>query len=154
MNLNRNEKIAVVVGIVVIIIFFAVGSVYQYLTGNNQQTSNMNKSITDSKTPVVQDSVVGKGGVAENGKKITVNYTGYLPDGKKFDSSLDRGIPFEFTLGVGQVIKGWEIGIQGMKVGGKRTIIVPPEFGYGDKAMGPIPANSTLIFDVELLKVQ
>lgn len=152
MNLNKNEKIAVVVGIVVIIIFFAAGSIYQYLSGNSNQTKNMTQS--DSKTTVVQDAVVGTGVVAENGKKITVNYTGYLSDGTKFDSSLDRGVPFEFTLGVGQVIKGWEVGIQGMKVGGKRTIIVPPEFGYGDREIGSIPANSTLIFDVELLKVQ
>jgi peptidylprolyl isomerase len=100
------------------------------------------------------DSVVGKGAEAVNGKSVTVHYTGTLKDGTKFDSSVDRKEPFTFTLGSGQVIKGWEQGIVGMKVGGKRKLTIPPELAYGANAVGAIPANSTLIFDVELLEVK
>jgi FKBP-type peptidyl-prolyl cis-trans isomerase len=102
----------------------------------------------------MQDSVVGKGAEAVNGKAVTVHYTGTLKDGTKFDSSVDRKEPFTFTLGAGQVIKGWEQGILGMKVGGKRKLTIPPELAYGANAVGAIPANSTLIFDVELLEVK
>ena len=102
----------------------------------------------------MQDSVVGKGAEAVNGKAVTVHYTGTLKDGTKFDSSVDRKEPFTFTLGAGQVIKGWEQGIVGMKVGGKRKLTIPPELAYGANAVGAIPANSTLIFDVELLEVK
>jgi peptidylprolyl isomerase len=100
------------------------------------------------------DSVVGKGAEAVNSKSVTVHYTGTLKDGTKFDSSVDRKEPFTFTLGSGQVIKGWEQGIVGMKVGGKRKLTIPPELAYGANAVGAIPANSTLIFDVELLEVK
>jgi FKBP-type peptidyl-prolyl cis-trans isomerase len=102
----------------------------------------------------MQDTVVGKGAEAVNGKSVTVHYTGTLKDGTKFDSSVDRKEPFTFTLGAGQVIKGWEQGILGMKVGGKRKLTIPPELAYGANAVGAIPANSTLIFDVELLEVK
>jgi len=102
-----------------------------------------------------QDLVVGSGAEAINGKKISVNYVGTLADGKKFDSSYDRGTPFQFVLGAGQVIQGWELGVAGMKVGGKRKLIIPPALGYGDRNIGNglIPPNSTLIFEVELLGV-
>ena len=104
------------------------------------------------------DSKVGDGAAATSGRKVTVNYTGWLDNkgekGKKFDSSLDAGKPFSFTLGAGQVIKGWDEGVAGMKVGGKRTLMIPPELGYGARGPGGvIPPNATLIFDVELLKV-
>lgn len=103
----------------------------------------------------VEDIKVGMGVEAVSGKKVTVNYVGTLTDGKKFDSSIDRGTPFTFTLGSGQVIKGWDLGVAGMKVGGKRTLTIPPDLGYGARGAGSdIPPNATLIFEVELLKVE
>jgi peptidylprolyl isomerase len=105
------------------------------------------------------DTKTGDGAVAKSGNKVSVHYTGWLSDngakGKKFDSSVDRGQPFQFTLGAKQVIAGWDEGVAGMKVGGKRTLTIPPELGYGARgAGGAIPPNATLIFDVELLQVQ
>src|SRR5215469_9795162 len=106
------------------------------------------------------DTKIGDGATAKAGNKVSVNYTGWLYEngakGKKFDSSLDRGQPFQFTLGAHQVIPGWDEGVAGMKVGGKRTLIIPPELGYGARGGGGgvIPPNATLIFDVELLDVK
>lgn len=101
------------------------------------------------------DSKVGDGAEAKAGQQVTVNYTGYLTNGTKFDSSLNPGrTPFDFKLGAGSVIKGWDEGVAGMKVGGKRRLIIPPALGYGASGQGPIPANSQLIFDVELLSVK
>jgi FKBP-type peptidyl-prolyl cis-trans isomerase len=104
------------------------------------------------------DTNVGTGAEATKGHKVSVHYTGWLYNngqkGAKFDSSLDRGQPFAFSLGAGQVIRGWDEGVAGMKVGGKRTLIIPPDLGYGARgAGGAIPPNATLMFDVELLKV-
>jgi FKBP-type peptidyl-prolyl cis-trans isomerase len=104
------------------------------------------------------DTTVGTGAAATKGHKVSVHYTGWLYNngakGAKFDSSLDRGQPFGFALGAGQVIRGWDEGVAGMKIGGKRTLIIPPELGYGARgAPGAIPPNATLMFDVELLKV-
>ena len=97
----------------------------------------------------------GTGATAKNGQKVTVHYTGWLTTGKKFDSSVDAGKPFSFTIGAGEVIKGWDEGVAGMKVGGKRQLRVPPPLAYGERGYpGVIPANSTLIFDVRLLSVQ
>jgi FKBP-type peptidyl-prolyl cis-trans isomerase len=105
------------------------------------------------------DTKTGDGATAAAGNKVSVHYTGWLfnngAKGTKFDSSVDRGQPFQFTLGAHQVIRGWDEGVAGMKVGGKRTLIIPPELGYGARgAGGVIPANATLMFDVELLGVQ
>jgi FKBP-type peptidyl-prolyl cis-trans isomerase len=108
----------------------------------------------------VTDTKAGTGAEATPGQTVTVHYTGWLDSGGgvkgfKFDSSLDRGQPFDFKLGAGQVIKGWDDGVAGMKVGGKRTLIIPPELGYGGNGAGNvIPPNATLIFDVELLGVK
>ncbi len=102
----------------------------------------------------ITDEVVGSGAEAVAGKTISVNYLGTLTDGTKFDSSYDRGTPIEFTLGAGQVISGWDNGFAGMKVGGKRKLVIAPEMGYGASAVGTIPANSTLIFEVELVDVK
>ena len=112
-------------------------------------------AVTDSATGLItQDIVVGSGAEAVSGKKISVHYTGTLTDGTKFDSSLDRNSPFSFTLGNGEVIKGWDQGFAGMKVGGKRKLTIPAALGYGAQANGKIPANSTLLFDVQLLAVE
>lgn len=102
------------------------------------------------------DSVVGTGATAEKGKTVSVHYTGYLKDGTKFDSSLDRGQPFDFPLGGGRVIKGWDEGVAGMKIGGKRRLIIPSNLGYGAQGAGGglIPPNAELTFDVELLAVK
>src|SRR6267154_1941620 len=93
---------------------------------------------------------------AKEGSRVRVHYTGWLTNGKKFDSSVDAGTPFDFTIGNGEVIKGWEEGVAGMKVGGKRQLRIPPALGYGVEGTpgGPIPANANLIFDVQLLQVQ
>ncbi len=105
-----------------------------------------------------EDTVGGSGAVASAGQRVTVHYTGWLyndgQQGAKFDSSLDRRSPFDFPLGAGMVIRGWDEGVQGMKVGGKRRLVIPPQLGYGARgAGGVIPPNATLMFDVELLAV-
>jgi FKBP-type peptidyl-prolyl cis-trans isomerase len=105
---------------------------------------------------IIEDLVVGDGAEAQDYNKVVVNYTGSLEDGSVFDSSLNPGRgPFTFTLGVGSVIKGWDLGVKGMKVGGKRKLTIPPELGYGDQgAGGLIPPGATLIFEVDLLEVE
>ncbi len=121
----------------------------------NRATSsskNMQENVTELK---IEDLVVGTGAEAVSGKLISVHYTGTLTNGTKFDSSKDRGEPFEFTLGAGQVIEGWDKGFAGMKVGGKRKLTIPADMGYGAQgAGGVIPPNATLIFEVELLDVK
>ena len=128
-------------------------------SANNKETIEMIQSVTEL---IKNDSTVGEGREVEIGFKVTVHYTGWLYDenaedkkGEKFDSSLDRNDPFQFDLGAGQVIEGWDRGVMGMKIGGKRTLIIPSEMGYGARgAGGVIPPDATLIFDVELLDVK
>ena len=104
---------------------------------------------------MIEDQIVGTGRTAEAGDTVTVHYTGWLADGTKFDSSVDRGQPFTFVLGQQQVIAGWDLGVAGMRVGGKRTLTIPPHLGYGDRGSGAvIPPGATLVFEVELLSVQ
>ncbi|MEZ0371385.1 MAG: FKBP-type peptidyl-prolyl cis-trans isomerase [Candidatus Sericytochromatia bacterium] len=120
---------------------------------NSPETSTVN-----SKAPAglqIEDSKVGDGAEAKAGDFVRVHYTGTLSNGEKFDSSRDRGEPFEFELGAGEVIQGWDQGVAGMKVGGQRKLTIPPELGYGSRDVGGglIPANSTLLFDVELVEI-
>lgn len=118
-------------------------------------TATPSGTITPSMELKIEDERVGTGAEAVAGRKITVNYSGTLLDGIKFDSSYDRGTPFVFTLGAGEVIAGWDKGFAGMKVGGKRKLTIPPNLGYGAAGAGAlIPPNATLIFEVELLKVE
>jgi FKBP-type peptidyl-prolyl cis-trans isomerase len=146
-----------IIGIIIgISILIAGGIIYAAIqSGNggeiNNQTENSGEMNGELK---IEDVKVGEGAIAENGKKVTVHYVGTFPDGKKFDSSRDRGEPFTFTLGARQVIQGWDQGVLGMKEGGLRKLSVPPELGYGMNDYGPIPGGSTLLFEVELLKVE
>jgi FKBP-type peptidyl-prolyl cis-trans isomerase len=141
---------------IALFIIFAVLGVIQGCGGAD--TSSPTKVSGPPKTTAsglqYWDIVEGAGATAVVGSQVTVHYTGWLADGQKFDSSVDRGEPFSFSLGAGQVIKGWDEGVAGMKVGGKRQLRIPPELGYGAiGAGGAIPPNATLIFDVELLQV-
>jgi FKBP-type peptidyl-prolyl cis-trans isomerase len=142
------------VSLFIILGVFAMTSGYA-AEDNSSPTKGTGKSTKTSDGLEYWDIVVGKGAAAVPGKMVKVHYTGWLAsNGKKFDSSVDRGQPFEFKLGGGQVIKGWDEGVAGMKVGGKRQLKIPPDLGYGARgAGGVIPPNATLIFDVELLDV-
>jgi FKBP-type peptidyl-prolyl cis-trans isomerase FkpA len=108
--------------------------------------------VTTASGLIVEDMVVGEGAEAAAGQHVTVHYTGWLTDGRKFDSSKDRNDPFAFALGARHVIAGWDEGVQGMKIGGTRKLTIPPDLGYGARgAGGVIPPNATLVFEVELL---
>ena len=141
--------IAVAVSLAVIAFFFILINP----SAMNLASSNIASQEPSNANLVVQDETIGTGAVAQAGDVITVDYTGKLQNGTVFDTSIGK-TPIQFTLGVGQVIPGWDEGLQGMKVGGKRLLIIPPSLGYGSQANGPIPANSTLIFEVDLLGVQ
>ena len=148
-TLDTKEWVAVFVSIFIVGFFFIFGQGLVSLFSSNKSQAN----IVQAPQVLIQDTVIGTGDVAVSGNSVVVNYTGHFVDGKVFDSSITRGEPFQFVLGSGQVIKGWDQGILGMRVGGKRTISIPPELGYGANDYGPIPGGSTLIFDIELLKV-
>lgn len=173
MKLENNQKGSVVFGIVLGILFVLALVLYsglrksqssgnealivdQILQENNEnimeETENPNM-ITTPDGLVIEVLKVGTGAVAENGKKVSVHYVGTFESGEKFDSSVDRGTPFTFTLGAGQVIKGWDLGVVGMMVGEKRKLTIPYTLGYGADGYGPIPPKATLIFEVELLEV-
>ena len=158
-----------------IIVFFGVALFVFYRKSNDAGNTsgfglNPEASVTPLPTPrptpednniiqmenglKIQDLKVGTGPEAKSGYTVAVNYLGTLENGTKFDSSYDRNEPFQFVLGAGQVIQGWDIGVAGMKVGGKRKLIIPPALAYGERGVGPIPPNSTLVFEIELLAVQ
>ena len=117
-------------------------------------TPTENETVTTESGLTYIDVKAGDGAEAKAGQVVSVHYTGWLVNGKKFDSSVDRGQPFEFPLGGGRVIKGWDLGVAGMKLGGVRKLIIPSDLGYGSRGIGPIPPDSTLIFEVELLGVE
>jgi FKBP-type peptidyl-prolyl cis-trans isomerase len=148
-NMTKQKLVALF-----ILFALAAGASGRAQTNNSSPTKVTGKPKTTSSGLQYWDIVVGTGATAVAGKPVKVHYTGWLTNGKKFDSSVDRGQPFVFPLGGGQVIKGWDEGVAGMKVGGKRQLRIPPELGYGARgAGGAIPPNATLIFDVELLEV-
>jgi len=179
-KLSKGEGIAVGVAVVLVFgLFFGGAALLNFFTPSNDSLSyedndnglgGMLNEPTPTPTPLptnqpkptmtqpqglqINDTKIGTGAEAVAGKTITVHYTGTFTNGQKFDSSRDRGQPFSFVLGAGQVIAGWEQGFAGMKVGGTRKIVVPPELGYGPNDYYTIPGNSTLLFDVELLDVK
>lgn len=131
---------------------FASKSEFAFGAPKKAKTRSEVKKVTELKT---EDLKAGEGTEAVAGKTISVHYTGWLENGTKFDSSVDRGRPFSFILGRGQVIQGWDKGVIGMKVGGKRKLTIPSDMGYGTRGAPPvIPPNATLVFDVELLDVK
>ncbi|MGV3581450.1 MAG: FKBP-type peptidyl-prolyl cis-trans isomerase [Methylophilus sp.] len=154
-------KKSIYLGLCGVLLMSVIGCQAESTSGTNSTkgTAVMSESITELQKI---DTQVGTGREAEPGFNVTVHYTGWLYDpkaedkkGTKFDSSVDRGQPFNFFLGGGQVIQGWDEGFAGMKIGGKRTLIIPSEMGYGARgAGGVIPPNATLVFDVELLDVK
>lgn len=148
-KLETKEWVAVIVAIFVIGFFFVFGPGLISLFTNQGNTLS-----TQGSQLIAQDAVIGTGKEAMVGNRVTVHYTGRFIDGRVFDSSVSRGEPFQFVLGGGQVIEGWDKGLVGMREGGKRILSVPPEMGYGMNDYGPIPGGSTLIFEVELLKVE
>jgi FKBP-type peptidyl-prolyl cis-trans isomerase FkpA len=159
---RRNQQI--IIGVVIIAIL-AVAAFFAFSTRANRNASTAQdgpppidaniQTVTTASGLKYQDIVVGTGQEAKAGDQVSVHYTGWLTDGTKFDSSVDRNQPFDFTLGQGSVIPGWDEGVAGMKVGGKRRLTIPPELAYGAQgAGGVIPPNATLIFDVELLAIK
>lgn len=149
-KLETNEWVAVIVAVFVVGFFFIFGqSLITFFTSNSSS-----QAVKQASPQVlVQDTLVGTGDEATTGSRVVIHYVGHFVDGKIFDSSVARNEPLQFVLGTGQVIKGMEDGVTGMKVGGKRIISIPPELAYGANDYGPIPGGSTLIFELELLKV-
>jgi hypothetical protein len=144
---GRTKRSTRIIAVILIGALAIAGLAYLFLRND--------KTVTTASGLRYEDLVVGTGETAAAGKKVSVHYTGTLESGEKFDSSHDRGQPYEFTLGRGTVIKGWDEGISGMKVGGKRKLIIPPRLGYGPAGQPPkIPGNATLLFEVELLDVK
>jgi len=146
---GRNRQARIVAIVVVLAI---AGAAVAYLIAN--RTGNSGTEIMTASGLKYVDLAQGTGASAQTGQMLSVHYTGTLQNGRKFDSSLDRGTPYQFRIGTGSVIKGWDEGLMGMKVGGKRKLIIPPSLGYGATGTPNIPPNSTLHFDVELLGVK
>ena len=147
-TLEKKEGIAVAVSIFIIGFFFVFGpGLLSFFTSSNTRSMNNTQQLG------IKDAIVGTGDEATVGSRVTVHYNGTFVDGKVFDSSVSRGEPFQFVLGSGQVIQGWDKGVVGMRVGGKRMLTVPPEMGYGFADYGPIPGGSVLLFEVDLLRV-
>lgn len=152
--MTKSFAIALLFGII------ALGIFAYFIFGFNQ-TASQNTMAPPTKPTAqqvqelkIEDKKIGTGPEVKSGDTVVIHYTGTLTNGTKFDSSVDRNEPFETQIGVGSVIEGWDKGVVGMKVGGKRKLIIPPSMGYGEQDMGKIPPNSTLVFDVELLEIK
>ncbi len=164
---NRQRTIiGIIAFLVIVLIAFFVYRDYSARTKANAPSGNYPIGTLDTTPPTLsanatttasglkyEDLQVGSGAAAKSGDTVSVNYIGWLTDGTKFDSNLDRNQTFSFTIGKGQVIVGWDEGVQGMLAGGTRLLVIPPTLGYGSTAQGPIPANSTLIFEVQLIGI-
>ena len=151
-HLNKKEAIAVFAGLAVIAYLFFSGPLMQFF---NSQSASLNQTqMLQQNGFTSQDVNVGTGVIAQTGDIVATHYVGKLTNGQVFDSSLDRGTPIQFQLGARQVIRGWDEGVVGMRVGGKRILTISPEFAYGAQAIGAIPANSTLVFEIDLVGVQ
>lgn len=152
---QRNQRMIL---IIVAVLILAVISyfIFSSLSANGDSPGKISGDmITTTSGLKYLDLVAGKGAEAKTGDTVSVHYTGWLADGTKFDSSVDRGTPFEFILGAGRVIRGWDEGVTGMKVGGKRRLEIPPDLAYGIDGYPPvIPQNATLTFEVELLEIK
>jgi FKBP-type peptidyl-prolyl cis-trans isomerase len=156
-KISRNQWVAIAASIAVVGFFAFSGDFFSIFRSLSSETAESDfEGVINMPEPgfIVQDLIVGTGAEAKAGDFLTVHYVGALTTGEIFDSSLGRGRPYQFTLGAGEVISGWDQGVAGMKVGGKRRLVIPPDLGYGNQQAGPIPPNSTLIFEVELLQVQ
>ena len=138
---QRNQRLIVAAGVLVIVVVLVLLVL----------SASADRDASQLRT---EDLVVGEGAEAQTGDTVSVHYTGWLEDGTKFDSSLDRGQPLEFTLGQGGVIQGWDQGVVGMRAGGTRRLTIPPNLAYGPAGNGPIPPNATLVFEVQLLEIK
>ncbi len=149
-----NKKTLPIALVVILLLILTVAiSFYKFKNKKNMDNASQSQSAVENPLQVI-DLKIGSGKEVKSGDKIEVNYLGTLENGTKFDSSYDRNEPLPLTIGVGQVIKGWDIGILGMKVGGKRKLIIPSNLAYGERgAGGLIPPNATLIFEVELVEI-
>jgi FKBP-type peptidyl-prolyl cis-trans isomerase len=165
-RIARRNRQRVIIGIIVALIVVLIGYfVYRDYSAKNQTypigtldttpPAPSANAITTASGLVYEDLQVGDGATAQTGNTVSVNYTGWLEDGTKFDSSLDSGQPLEFTIGASQVIPGWDEGVQGMKVNGTRLLVIPPELAYGSSGAGTsIPPDATLIFEVQLVGIK
>jgi len=155
MNKKFNKYIAVTIGVVVILFFVFITDMFGLFNNENNSGATPGQGYESSPSGLkFQNTLIGEGLEAKEGMLATVNYVGSLKDGTVFDSSYERGEVFQFVIGAGQVIKGFEEGVAGMKVGGKRVVEIPPELGYSEQEIPGIPANSTLVFEIELMGVQ
>jgi FKBP-type peptidyl-prolyl cis-trans isomerase len=154
--MNRNFIIACIVGVLSLLLF----AYFIFVLNGGPASNTITADNPNGTTPTaaenvkIEDIEEGTGPEVKSGDTVVIHYTGTLSDGTKFDSSVDRKAPFETRIGVGDVIKGWDLGVVGMKVGGKRKLTIPPSLGYGAQGVGSIPPNSILIFDVELLEIK
>ena len=152
-NKNMNKNVLIII-VIIILIFGGYFLLQKPVSNQPAEKKEIISENNEAKTVKIETLQQGSGEAAKTGDLVTVHYTGTLENGTKFDSSVDRGTPFDFTLGQNRVIQGWELGVLGMKVGEKRKLTIPSELGYGSQGAGElIPPNATLIFEVELLKI-